>query len=295
MGYRQVVIRKSDKLHLKEEQLIVQKEDVETKIPLEDINFILIEDNTTLVTTKLLAELGKFGICFIVCDDKYEPSSIMYPYNYHFKQLENIEFQLQMSEDLKGQVWQEIVKAKLQNEVSVLLKTSKEEKVIAKIREYVKEVEPKDTTNREGLAAKMYFRSLFGSQFIRFYDDAINAALNYTYQIIKSSIIRTLSVYGLISYLGINHKSKVNNFNLVYDLIEPYRAIADLYVYNLQERLSYPLPFTVRKELINILNIPVMSNGKKCTLEYSIDNLVRSYVKYLVNKEGELSFPKLIE
>lgn len=295
MGYRQVIIKKSEKLHLQDNHLIVTKEKKEIKVPLEDINFILIEDNTTIVTTKLLSEIGKYGICFIVCDDKYEPSSIMYPYNYHFKQLENVEYQLQLTMDLKKEIWKEIIISKLKNEVAVLCKTSNDEKVIDKISQYINEVTPGDETNREGLAAKMYFRSLFGSQFIRFYNDAINAALNYSYQIIKSSIIRTLSIYGLISYLGINHKSKVNNFNLVYDLIEPYRSIADLYVYNMQDEIEFPLSFTVRKKLINILNIPVLSNGKKCTLEYSIDNLIRSYIKSISTGKIKLITPQIIE
>lgn len=295
MGYRQVIIKKSEKLHLQDNNLIITKEEQEVKVPLEDINFILIEDNTTTVTTKLLSEIGKYGICFIVCNDKYEPSSIMYPYNYHFKQLENVEYQLQLTEDFKKELWKEIIKSKLKNEVTVLCRTSHEEKVIDKISQYIDEVTPGDETNREGLAAKMYFRSLFGSQFIRFYNDAINAALNYSYQIIKSSIIRTLSVYGLISYLGINHKSKVNNFNLAYDLIEPYRSIADLYVYNMQDEIEFPLSFTVRKKLINILNIPVLSNGKKCTLEYSIENLIRSYIKALSTGEIKLITPQIIE
>lgn len=295
MGYRQVIIKRSEKLHLQDNNLIITKDAKENKVPLEDINFILIEDNTTTLTTKLLSEIGKYGICFIVCDDKYEPSSIMYPYNYHFKQLENIEFQLQLTDEAKKEIWKEIIKAKLKNEVAVLCRTSNDEKVIDKISQYIEEVTPGDETNREGLAAKMYFRSLFGSQFIRFYNDAINAALNYSYQIIKSSIIRTLSVYGLISYLGINHKSKVNNFNLVYDLIEPYRSIADLYVYNMQEEIEFPLSFAVRKKLINVLNIPVLSNGKKCTLEYSIENLIRSYIKSLSTGEIILFTPQIIE
>lgn len=295
MGYRQVIVKSSEKLHLHDNNLIITKDTREVKVPLEDINFILIEDNTTVVTTKLLAEIGKYGICFIVCDDKYEPSSIMYPYNYHFKQLENIEYQLQLTEDLKKEIWKEIIKSKLKNEVAVLCRTSKDEDIINKISQYIEEVSPGDATNREGLAAKMYFRSLFGSQFIRFYNDEINASLNYIYQIIKSSIIRTLSVYGLISYLGINHKSKVNNFNLVYDLIEPYRSIADLYVYNMRDEIDYPLSFTVRRKLINILNIPVLSNGKKCTLEYSIENLIRSYIKSISTREIKLITPQIIE
>lgn len=295
MGYRQVVIKKCEKLHLEDRQLIVSKDNNSYKVPLEDINFVLIEDNTTTITSKILAAFGEEGICFIVCDDKFEPVSIMYPYNYHFKQLENIEKQLFLDNDSKKIIWKEIIKAKIENEIAVLCQTSKEEKVINKLSQYAMEVSPGDETNREGLSAKMYFRSLFGSEFIRFYDDAMNAGLNYAYQIVKSSIIRTLSIYGLNSYLGVNHKSKVNNFNLVYDLIEPYRAIIDLYVYKLKERITSPLSFEVRKELINVLNIPVMTNNKKCSLEYSIEILIKSYIKTISTGEVDLIFPKIIE
>lgn len=58
MGYRQVIIKKSEKLHFKDKQLIIDKDNQSTKIPLEDINYILIEDSSTIITTRLLAELG---------------------------------------------------------------------------------------------------------------------------------------------------------------------------------------------------------------------------------------------
>lgn len=295
MGYRQVVIKKCEKLNLEDKQLVINKDNNNYKVPLEDINFVLIEDNRVVITSKILSAFGENGICLIVCDDKFEPVSIMYPYNYHFKQLENIEKQLSLDNDSKKLIWQEIVKSKIENEIAVLCQTSKEEKVIDKLSKYIKEITPGDDTNREGLAAKLYFRSLFGSEFIRFYDDAINASLNYSYQIVKSSIIRTLSIYGLNSYLGINHKSKVNNFNLVYDLIEPFRAIVDLYVFRIKEKLILPLSFEIRKELVNILNIPVISNNKKCTLEYSIEVLIKSYIKTITTGEINLIFPKVIE
>ena len=295
MGYRQVIIKRCEKLNLEDRQLIINKDDNSYKVPLEDINFVLIEDNRTVITSKILASFGEEGICLIVCDDKFEPVSIMYPYNYHFKQLENIEKQLSLEDNSKKIIWKEIIEAKIENEIAVLCQTSKEERVIDKLSQYVKEVIPGDETNREGLSAKIYFRSLFGSEFIRFYDDAINAGLNYAYQIVKSSIIRTLSIYGLNSYLGVNHKSKVNNFNLVYDLIEPYRAIVDLYIYKIKDNLTLPLSFEIRKELINILNIPVISNNKKCTLEYSVEVLIKSYVKTISTGEVNLIFPKVIE
>ena len=115
MGYRQVVIKKCEKLNLEDRQLVINKDNNTYKVPLEDINFVLIEDNRTVITSKILAAFGEEGICLIVCDDKFEPVSIMYPYNYHFKQLENIEKQLSLDDDSKKIIWQEIVKSKIEN------------------------------------------------------------------------------------------------------------------------------------------------------------------------------------
>ena len=44
-----------------------------------------------------------------------------------------------------------------------------------KLYEFVDSVEIGDKTNREGLAAKMYFKELFGHDFVRFEEDVVNA------------------------------------------------------------------------------------------------------------------------
>lgn len=294
MGYRQVVIKKADKIRLKDNNLVIINNELERKIPLEDINYIILEDNRTTITARLLSELSKYFISLIICDEKYEPTSIMFSYNNHYKQLETFEYQLNVSNDLKGELWKSIVKNKINNEIIILEKNEKDEYTIEKLKKFFNEVEFNDETNREGLAAKMYFRSMFGSQFIRFYDDSINSALNYGYSIIKSCLLRTIVKYGLNSFLGIHHHSKTNNFNLAYDLIEPYRAIIDNYIFLNQERISFPLSFDIRKELINLLNFEVIVNNMHCTLEYSIELLVKSYIKSIQNNKNELIYPKVI-
>lgn len=295
MGYRQVVITKAKKIRNEKNQLLIEKDGSPTiKIPLEDINFILIEDSYTSITTNFLAKLGEYGICLLATDEHHEPVSIMYPFNYHFKQLENLEFQLNMKQELKEDLVKQIIEAKIKNEILVLEKNLTDIPNIDKLYTYIKEVEPGDKTNREGLAAKVYFRALFGSDFIRFYDDGINKALNYAYTIVKSAIVRALAVFGLNTYLGLNHKSKVNNFNLAYDLIEPYRAIIDDYVYLKKETFQNELTLDNRKYLINILNIPILMDNKKYTIIYSIDLIIKSYINILKKGEGELLVPKLI-
>ena len=291
MGYRQVIIKKSEKLNFKDNQLIITKDEISNKIPLEDINYILIEDQTTTITTRLLSELGKNAISLIICDETFLPTSIMYPYNYHFKQLENVSNQLNIKEEIKNDFWNLIIKRKIENSIRVLEMTTKEEFPILKLNEYVKEVSDGDSKNREGLSAKLYFRSLFGSDFIRFYDDGINAALNYGYTIFSSAIIRNLAVFGLNTYLGIHHNSKINNFNLAYDLLEPYRCIIDKYVYDNKDNIEFPLSFEFRKKLIDLLNNEVLHNNKKYTVEYSINLLIKSYIKSFTTGEITLDLP----
>ncbi len=294
MGYRQVVIKKSDKMKLKDNSLVIINNEKERKVPLEDINFIILEDNRTIITSRLLSEISKYFISLIICDEKYEPTSIMFAYNNHYKQLESFSLQLSLSDKLKSNLWQSIVKKKIDNEIIALETTTQDEFVINKLKQFKNEVEENDITNREGLAAKMYFRSMFGSQFIRFYDDSINSALNYGYTIIKSCILRAIVKFGLNSFLGIHHHSKTNNFNLAFDLIEPYRSIVDIYVYNNQENIEFPLSFGIRKELINLLNYEVISNNMHCTVEYSIELLVKSYIKSLETGVNCLVFPNII-
>ena len=294
MGYRQVIIKKSEKLHFKDNQLIIDKDESSTKVPLEDISYILIEDSSTILTTRLLAELGKNAISLIVCDEKFEPTSIMYPYNYHFKQLDVFSHQLEIDDSIKNEFWNQIVKRKIENSIRVLEMTSKEEFPISKLTEYINEITDGDSKNREGLAAKMYFRSLFGSDFIRFYDDNVNAALNYGYTIIASAIIRNLAVYGLNTYLGIHHSSKINNFNLAYDFLEPYRSVVDKFVYDNKDDIVLPLSFEFRKKLINLLNKEVLHQNKKYTIEYSIGLLIKSYIKSFSSGEIKLDLPSII-
>ncbi len=294
MGYRQVIIKKSEKLHFKDKQLIIDKDNQSTKIPLEDINYILIEDSSTIITTRLLAELGKNAISLIVCDERFDPTSIMYPYNYHFKQLDVFTHQLEIDDSIKNEFWNQIVKRKIENSIRVLEMTSKEEFPISKLNEYINEVIEGDSKNREGLAAKIYFRSIFGSDFIRFYDDNINAALNYGYTILASAIIRNLAVYGLNTYLGIHHNSKINNFNLAYDFLEPYRSVIDKFVYDNKDDIVLPLSFEFRKKLINLLNKEVLHQNKKYTIEYSISLLIKSYIKSFSTGEIKLDLPTII-
>ena len=91
-----------------------------------------------------------------------------------------------------------------------------------------------DASNREGHAAKVYFNALFGMDFTRSADNAVNAALNYGYSLILSSFNREVSANGYLTQLGIFHNNMFNHFNLSCDLMEPFRIIVDRFAFELR-------------------------------------------------------------
>ena len=116
----------------------------------------------------------------------------------HFSQSGNISKQICWDENKKKRIQQKIVKAKIYNQIEILKKNDKNFNVIQKLFQFIDEVELGDSTNREGLAAKMYFREMFGDDFIRFDEDIVNAGLNYGYSIFRSLISSIIVAKGYL-------------------------------------------------------------------------------------------------
>lgn len=132
-----------------------------------------------------------------------------------------------MKKNFKLSLRTKIIKHKLKNTLIIMKQLKCSEKSIMMIENFYNDISFGDANNREGLTAKIFFRELYGSSFIRFNDGGINNALNYGYKILMSAISRTISKYGLNNYLGIFHIGKSNSYNLACDFIEPLRPIVD--------------------------------------------------------------------
>lgn len=292
MSYRPIYIRQAYKLSYELGSLLINKEENhQLRLPLEDINIIILEDSKTILTSRLISELSKRGISLIVCDEKHLPNTFTYPINSHHKILEVFNKQINLSNDKKRFLWQQIIECKIKNQALVIDYTSKDKDAINILNNYI--VKENDYDNREGIAAKVFFTSLYGSAYIRSEDDVINHALDYGYTILLGEIIRNLCSYGFCTYLGIWHDSKTNNFNLASDLIEPFRPIVDYYVYWRKDEFTDPLSSKTRQDLIKLLDAMVNVDNKNCTVKYAIELLILSLIKVLDNK-ANLMLPKII-
>jgi CRISPR-associated protein Cas1 len=129
MGYRQIYIRKTEYLSLKNESLCIKKQSdsEEIFIPIEDISSVLIEDPHTTVTTRLLTEMSRNGIITYLCDNCYNPNTLILPLNIHYNQLGVYNKQISLQDGHKSKLWQKIIKMKIHNQKLVLSYTSNDE------------------------------------------------------------------------------------------------------------------------------------------------------------------------
>ncbi len=288
MSWRIVNIEQSHKLSLYLDNLKVEINDESIVIPLSDVDVLLIDNAYTLLGTQLLTKCIEYKILVIICDTSHLLKALLLDlYSNHFKSFDIQLKQQEWDKFSKEYLWQQIVKTKIINQAKILRKNTNELDTVNRMFELADEVELGDSTNREGIAAKMYFRALFGSNFMRFNDDPINHALNYGYTIIRAAIARTIVAKGLNPLFGIHHIGVYNNFNLADDIIEPFRPIVDNYAY---QNMVGEDAFTRnnRLELLELLQSYIKIDGKYQTVSNAIDIYVSSIIKYFETGDIEV-------
>jgi CRISPR-associated protein Cas1 len=293
MNFRVVYISSGCRLSFKNNNFVVKNDKGVTQIPLSDISVVLIENLSSSITTKLLSNLTQNKITTIVCDEHHLPNGILLPFNGKIRMLESYKYQTLSNQKFKNNLWDKIIKNKIYNQATVLEYANKNES--STILELSKNIIDGDKLNIEAQVAQTYWKLIFNESFHYFtrnMDDIRNSALNYGYAIIRSIIANTLSCKGFILYDGIHHKSELNQFNLVDDIIEPFRAFVDLEVYEIFENngcTKENLDSELKKILLNIVDSEVYINQQKFTLINAIDKYCDSvYNCYKYNNSKKL-------
>lgn len=270
MSFRTVVISRKSKISYKNRFLVVKREEDEKYIHLSEIDTIIVDSISVSISAYLLKELAENKINIMFCDEKHNPFGELVPYYSKHNTSKMIKEQISWKAINKDKMWAKIVKNKIMNQALLLRKvqSSKYELVLS----YVDEVVSGDKTNREGHAAKVYFNALFGNKFVRNADDSINAALNYGYAILLSTINKEIINNGYLTQLGIHHKNEFNEFNLTCDLMEPFRIVVDNFVYYNQDR---KFDTEYKMDIVNILNNIFNYLNKN----YTLKDIIRMFVK----------------
>ncbi|MDR2834440.1 MAG: type II CRISPR-associated endonuclease Cas1 [Streptococcaceae bacterium] len=285
MTWRIVHIKDSDKIYLKFDNLEIRKLGETYTVPLNDISIIILEGNQTTITAKLLVMLSKHNIALIVSDEKYMPTGLYLNYgNYHHSAKRSLQ-QIQWPLFLKEEVWGEIIRMKIENQRAAADYFQVGEDRVRMLSVLHDNVVPGDKTNREGHAAKVYFNSLYGLDFTRNDNRIENYAMDYGYSIIRSAVARNVVGSGLLSMLGIFHKNEFNSFNLVDDLMEPFRPIMDYWINEFVIGSKVYLSYENRLQLIDFLNQEMLSEGKKSNVNLVIQKYVQAFIKTMETQD----------
>lgn len=289
MGFRQIYIEKAKKLSVSDNCLEIVRGDgkEDLSFPIEDLDLVFVEDPNAILSIRLLSALAEKGVSLIVCGENYLPSAQVTPFNGYYKQSETLNLQIGELPSKKNKLWEMIIRQKITNQAEVIKQTSNNEKAFVLMKEYLDQVKSGDEKNMEGIAARLYFKTLFGENFIRFGESSVTSALNYGYSILTGALIRSIAANGLNGNLGIWHRGAQNANNLACDFVEPFRQVVDFFVYQHLSEMTIPLSKATRGGLINLLNYSVEVRGKRFQVSYAMSQFVSDYLNYL--KTGDIS------
>lgn len=229
MGFRNVVIESRCKCSYAGGYLVATRGDRTSKIHLSEIASLTFGTTQVFVSAYLLSELAKAKVPVMFCDEKYLPIAESLPLHAAYNDAGQIGRQLGWTEPSKKRVWQRVVRDKIRLQAKVLSVYGHEEQARVLMR-HRDDVQSGDPTNREAVAAALYFSTLFGAPFKRDLECPLNNALDYGYTVILSKVAREVTSRGYLTQIGIHHRSELNSWNLACDLMEPFRPYIDIVI-----------------------------------------------------------------
>jgi CRISPR-associated protein Cas1 len=295
-------------LSMRDEQLVVKLPEVEknkelpdsfrqkseARIPIEDIGVVVLDHQQITVTQGLLDHLLSNNTAVITCDSSRMPAGLMLPLSGNTTQRERWHDQMEASVPLKKQLWQQTVRAKINNQATLL--KSRTGVNTKNMLYWSDEVKSGDTENHEARAAAYYWGNLFTTLpfFRRGREDAPpNNLLNYGYAILRAVVARSLVSSGMLPTLGIHHRNRYNAYCLADDIMEPYRPyVDDVVVEIVTSGLDYmELHKELKQKLLQIPTIDVVIDGERSPLMVGVQRTTASLYKCYSGELRKISYP----
>lgn len=271
------------------------KNDAVITKPIEDIGVIILDHKQITITSSALNALLENNCSVITCNDKSMPVGLMLPLYGNTTQNERFRYQLEASQPLKKQLWQQTIKTKIANQAAVLKMCTGEDFPCMKV--WSNNVKSGDPDNLEARAAAFYWKNLFPIEHFTRDREGIppNNLLNYGYAILRAVIARSLVGSGLLPTLGIHHHNKYNAYCLADDIMEPYRPYVDKLVYELFHK--YDDCSIISKELKSaLLSVPALEvtiMGKRSPLMVAASQTTASLNKCFSGDLRKIYYPEI--
>ena len=264
--------------------------------PIEDIGVVVLDNKQITITQGALEALLENNCAVITCDSKHLPVGLLLPLVGNTTQNERFRDQLDASQPLRKQLWQQTMQYKIRNQAAVLNKCSNAETKCMQV--WANDVRSGDPDNYEARAAVYYWKNLFGHipDFIRDRDGVPpNNLLNYGYAILRAVVARSLVASGLLPTLGIHHHNRYNAYCLADDIMEPYRPYVDQLVYDITEQYGVDVELSkdIKAELLSIPTLDVVISGKRSPLMIAASQTTASLYKCFSGELRKIAYPEM--
>ena len=276
----------------------IMKKQAEITKPIEDIGVVVLDNRRITITQGLLEALLENNCAVITCDNHSLPVGLMLPLYGNSTQNERFRYQLDASQPLRKQLWQQTIKAKIENQAAVLSACSGVP--IKNMKRWADDVRSGDPDNVEGHAAAYYWRYFFNNitgleNFTRNREGmAPNNLLNYGYAILRAVVARALVTSGLLPTLGIHHHNRYNAYCLADDIMEPYRPYVDELVFAIVKEQgvdNLQLTTTLKAQLLSIPTLDVVIGGKRSPLMVAATQTTASLYKCFSGELRRIAYP----
>lgn len=261
-------------------------------IPLEDIGLIVVESNQTTLTQHLLSKLAEYNIAWVGCGADHMPSYFGLPLEANTLTSKRTRLQVNASEPIKKNVWQQLVRQKIINQATILSRHN-HPLTSQRLLKLSKKVRSGDVDNCEGVAAAAYWPALFGPDFVRKRGGQdFNGPLNYGYAVLRAAVARAIVGSGMLPVLGLHHKNQYNAFALADDLMEPFRPYVDSWVHDMLPVYYDPvLTPDGKKQILELLTSDVVIEKKTSPLWNAVQTSVNSLVGVFEGSRRILAVP----
>ena len=215
------------RLYVRNSQVVIERKGFpEVTTPLEELGVLVLSHPRLVLTQAVISRIAAGGGSVVVCDDHYLPVAVMLPFQTHTTQTERLAHQVALSEPSRKRIWQQIVRAKVVAQSTLLLELGEDDAGLSSLAQRVRSGDP---DNIEAQAARIYWPRLFRDPSFRRNRENPdhNRHLNYGYTVLRAIVARAVCAAGLHPSLGVRHHNRYDPFGLAADLMEPFRPLVD--------------------------------------------------------------------
>ena len=282
-------------------QLVISLPKTESKelekitIPIEDIGVVILDNNQITITQSVMVELLENNVAIITCNQNHHPIGLQLCLDSNTIQSERFRNQINASESLKKNLWQQTIISKILNQANIL---NQLDIPIRNMLTWSRSVLSGDSKNHEARAAAYYWKNLLEAHenFKRErFGTYPNNFFNYSYAILRAITARSLVASGLLPTLGIHHRNRYNAYCLADDIMEPYRPFADKIVIDTIRKYPHEeeLTTSIKQELLKLPIIDVGIRKQQRPLQIAMQETASSLAQCFNSTRRKIKYPEI--